>query len=75
MSSVIHKYDHLPPLDAVVMAWAGSGGVSAYHAFMQVRLELEWPLLAHALDRLVLAHAQDRLVQENQQKEKDHGSA
>ena len=66
MSRDIHEYDHLSPLDAVVMAWAGSGGVSAYHAFMQVRLELEWPLLARALDRL---------VQENQQKEKDHGSA
>ena len=66
MTRKFDEYDHLPPLDAVVMAWAGSGGVSAYHAFMQVRLELEWPLLARALDRL---------VQENQQKEKDHGSA
>ena len=66
MSRNIDKYDHLPPLDAVVTAWAGPGRVSAYHAFMQVRLEMEWPLLARALDRL---------VQENQQKEKDHGTA
>ena len=75
MARKFDEYDHLPPVDAVVTAWAGSGGVSAYHAFMQVRLELEWPLLARALDRLVLARALDRLVQENQQKEKDHGSA
>ena len=75
MSRDIHEHDHLSPLDAVVTAWAGSGGVSAYHAFMQVRLEMEWPLLARALDRLVLAHALDRLEQENQQKEKDHESA
>ena len=71
MSRDIHEYDHLPPVDAVVTAWAGSGGVSAYHAFMQVRLELEWPLLARALDRLV----QENQQEENQQEEKDHGSA
>ena len=66
MARKCDKYDHLPPLDAVVAAWSNPGRVPSYHAYMQVRLELEWPLLARALDRL---------VQENQQKEKDHGSA
>lgn len=53
MSRDIDKYDHLPPLDAVVAAWSNPGRVPAYHAYMQVRLEREWPLLARALDRLV----------------------
>ena len=66
MARKFDKYDHLPPLDAVVAAWSNPGRVPAYHAYMQVRLEREWPLLAHALDRL---------VQGNQQKEKNHGSA
>ena len=66
MSRDIHVYDHLSPLDAVVAAWSNPGRVPIYHAYMQSRLEREWPLLARALDRL---------VQENQQEEKDHGTA
>ena len=53
MTRKFDKYDHLPPLDAVVAAWSNPGRVPAYHAYMQVRLEREWPLLARALDRLV----------------------
>ena len=53
MSRNIDKYDRLSPLDAVVAAWSNPGRVPAYHAYMQVRLEREWPLLARALDRLV----------------------
>ena len=53
-------YDHLPPQEAVVAAWTIPGISRVYHAYMQVQLEREWPLLARALDRL---------VQENQLKE------
>ncbi len=66
MARNFDMYDHLPPLEAVVAAWSNPGRSRVYHAYMQVQLEREWPLLARALDRL---------VQENQQKEKDHGSA
>ena len=66
MSRDIHEYDHLPPLEAVVAAWSIPGRSRVYHAYMQVRLEREWPLLARALDRL---------VQENQQEEINDGTS
>ena len=66
MTKIFDTYDHLPPLEAVVAAWTIPGRFRGYHAYMQAQLEREWPLLARALDRL---------VQENQQKEKNHGTA
>lgn len=66
MARNFDKYDHLPPREAVVAAWTTPGISRVYHAYMQVQLEREWPLLARALDRL---------VQENQQEEINDGTS
>lgn len=46
-------YDHLPPLDAVLMAWEVPGSNVEWHEKMRERVRLEMPLLARALDRAV----------------------
>jgi hypothetical protein len=46
------RYDHMPPAEAVVLAWTKPGPRPDWHEKMCERVRLEMPLLARALDRL-----------------------
>ena len=50
--SGLRQYDSLPPLDAVLAAWANQGANPTWHQVMQSEVRDSMPLLARALDRL-----------------------
>lgn len=47
----LRKYDHLPPLEAALLAWSEPGSEERRHRLMQNKVRNQMPLLARALDR------------------------
>jgi hypothetical protein len=48
----LRKYDHLPAIEAVGLAWNIPGANPSWHRQMQAKVREQMPLLARALDRL-----------------------
>lgn len=53
MPKGIRKYDHLPPVEAIVQAWTIKGPQPQYHDFAKNAVARAMPLLARAIERLV----------------------
>jgi hypothetical protein len=48
----LRQYDHLPAVEAVLLAWTDPGTHPAWHRDRQAELRRAMPVLARALDRL-----------------------
>lgn len=53
MPKGIRKYDHLPPVEAIVQAWTIEGPQPLYHNAAKNAVAQAMPLLARAIERLV----------------------
>lgn len=53
MPNGIRKYDHLPPVEAIVQAWTIKGPQPLYHVRAKGVVAQTMPLLARAIERLV----------------------
>lgn len=54
--AALRQYDGLPPLEAVVRAWAESGVHPGWHDAAAADVRETMPLLGRALDRLAVEH-------------------
>lgn len=59
----IHKYDHLPPEEAIRKAWFDEGSNVLWHEYMQDQIRKQMPLLGRAIERLVGDGNQNREIQ------------
>lgn len=47
------RYDHLPPLEAIIRAWTEGGVAPDWHTEAQMEVSRAMPLLARAIRRAV----------------------
>lgn len=59
----IEQYDSMHPIAAVLQCWVNPGPNPTHHREMQAKLHREWPILAHALERL--AHEVTKMHRES----------
>jgi len=57
----LKKFDHLMPMDAILLAWNDPGSNPEWHAAAQKQVADVMPLLARALNRSPLMLSGDRL--------------
>ncbi len=57
----LKKFDHLMPMDAILLAWHDPGSNPEWHAAAKKQVADSMPLLARALDRLPSILSKDSL--------------
>lgn len=56
----LRKFDHLPPVEAVIAAWTSAGSNPSWGEAAIAETRASMPLLARALDRLVQQQEENR---------------